>query len=297
MRYNIVIAICFITVAGFLIFARIQEKDENLVFFEKYKYVDAGLLKTEKKTEDIAKWTFQIRLDNYYKNLDSLKGAILNIIILVVLGLLLIFYRPDGINVPFIALKIPAGILYIVIIFGALYAWSNFGLELNSAIDSRLALHNNLIALTGAEKYEHLPYDLKPTHILVDNAMVDGWVGYYFNIFKADGLTEVPEWILKTWEILGLFGLYGTLSGVLIAISFITPIEFGERKREANGFAKILLGFTLMLILIPNVIWGVFLHKYATNYLAYVWVIVGASVVFWKVKGIAIAERLSNKKS
>src|SRR5438552_2270319 len=56
------------------------------------------------------KFVFEHRLEKYRKTSDQLSGTLVNMVILVALGILLLFYRPGEIDIPFMKLKVPEGI-------------------------------------------------------------------------------------------------------------------------------------------------------------------------------------------
>jgi len=118
MRYNLIIAICVLAAILFFTYSFSQDANETERFLEKYSYLEEGL--NLKNKIEYTKWTFELRLDDYHNNLDRLKVASFNMLIIIVLGILLIFFRPNDLEVPFISLKIPEGLLYIVIIFGSI---------------------------------------------------------------------------------------------------------------------------------------------------------------------------------
>lgn len=249
------------------------------------------------QTEDTylgsSEWIFDKRLANYQENLESLKGSITNILILLTLGVLLIFYRPEGITIPVISLKIPEMPLYFVIVFGAFYAWSNFGLELNSAIISRMTLHNNLEVLVDTPTDESKKADGKsPTQILFDQGVVDNWVVHYF---PEEVKVEGNEGVLRVWSTFGLYGLYGLMAGALFALSIITSVEFGRRMPKLKGPGTVLLIFSFLLTLIPTVLWGLYLHRYSSIYIGYMWLVTALGIYLWHTKGFHLAQELSKK--
>jgi hypothetical protein len=142
------------------------------------------LTENEQSNATTVEWLYNQRFEHYKDNLKRLKVIYFDSLVLVLLGLLLNFYKPRGIQVSFIDLRIPEGLLYLIIVLGLLYTWANFGLEFNSSIDSRMALKELAFHQNGLKEL-NLSYEQMPNHLLVDNAIVDNWMSSFFNEFEG----------------------------------------------------------------------------------------------------------------
>lgn len=277
--YRFFILICLVLSVGFLVFY-FNEKTDNPTLedeFKKQYNVEFSLAETvqdhQYKSDIDLEWMFKERHSNYESNIKSLHNTLLNVVIINVLGILLIFYKPKGINVSFLSIQIPETLLYLVVILGSLYLWSNLGLLLNSAIDSRLTLDYQLQALTS--NFHDLNYQNELSHILVDNSIVDNWCGHFFGVFREGGDS------LFVLNRIGLFGIFGLLTALLFAVINITAIELGYRKQILQGLSAFLVTFSMLLIVTSCVVW-VSDHTYSAYYIAYVWLMTAVFTFLWK---------------
>ncbi len=295
MKNNHVIILCFLACLGFFVtFLFDIAKKENSADKFKKTFIPTTQLDTDSPDSryQFVKWVFEKRLDNYYNNIITMNRSLLNIVIFTMIGILLIFYRPNGINIPFISFKIPEGLIYFIVVFGGLYSWSNFGLEFNSAIGSRVYLHETLTILTPDKLFTNKNYNQLPQHILTDNALLDGWCGLFYAYFDEPNLEFSEKLVKNTFTILALLGLYGSLFGLLFGLCLIVPLEFGVQNQDSWVFSGLLILFTLILLLVTNIFW-VFLHPYSALGFSYVWLITCAFIFFWEKKGRAISKKLS----
>lgn len=236
-------------------------------------------------------WLYSQRLSNYEKNISSLNSTLEGVIVLGVLGLLVLFYRPDGIPVPFISLTIPQNLIYLFVIFGSVYLWSHLGLLTNAAIDSRLVLH---VMTERIENFSdaHINYLFSNSHVLVDSGFIDNWTSFFYDIFHRN--TNKGDSSTYILGIFGLYGVYGTFFGLFYAVSFGTAIDFIKRKSQGRGLAYVIFGFALLVFVIANIAWGTkFAHT--LTFAGWYWFVAGVCLILWAWKGESIANELSKK--
>lgn len=231
-------------------------------------------------------WMSQKRLTNYEKNIKSLHNTLLNVVVITMMGVLLIFYKPKGINVSFLSIHIPETLLYIVVILGSLYLWANLGLLLNSAIDSRLALSIQFEVLNS--NFIGLNYNSELSHILADYSIVDNWCGHFFSIFENGGTS------LGVLSNIGLFGIFGLLISLCFAVMFITAIELGYRKEKLEGLSVFLILLSISLVITSCVAW-IYKHNYSAYYVSYVWLLTAIFIFIWKRFRTTTINNLSTK--
>ncbi len=236
------------------------------------------------------RWLYGQRISNYEKNLSSLNSTLQSIIILGVLGLLTLFYRPEGIPVPFISLQIPQNMIYIFVIVGGVYLWSHLGLLMNAAIDSRLTLHVMTEYLENFSDY-HTNYLYSNTHVLVDSGFLDNWCSFFYDIFHRNPVKSdtATYWL----GIVGLYGVYGILFGVFYAVVFAVAIDFLKRKKTGKGLKYVLLVFTVLLLILDNVAWA-YKFSHTMTFGGWYWCVAGLGLIIWKWKGQVLADQLSN---
>ena len=237
--------------------------------------------------EEHYKWIIENRFENYQQNIENLHAVLADIVLVVVLGMLLILFKPNGIKLSFISLNVPEGLLYLVVVFGGIYVWQRFGLELNAAIDSRLSLKFSIQDFFEHDFFRQLGDQHEPRHLLIDNAIIDNWMGVYFSENNIDEAQFA-------WMKLGLFGLYGTLSGLLYAVIFVSTIELGYRKKTLSKFSALLIIFSIGFFALANYAW-LKEHPYSNKFLGYYWLASAACIFLWKWIGIKYSDVLSAK--
>lgn len=261
-----------------------KTKDENVIMLS-LNSVKKDSIMNNMRISDL-KWLTQKRLSNYESNIKSLHNTLLNIVIITLLGVLLIFYRPKGINVSFLSIHIPETLLYLVVIFGSLYLWSNLGLLLNAAIDSRLALDSQFEIITL--NFEDLNYQNQMSHILVDNSIVDNWSGHFFEVFESDSES------LKVLSSIGLFGIFGLFTALFFAVINVTAIELGYRKGKLEGLSFFLVLLSMSLIITSCIAW-VFKHNYSAYYISFIWLLAAIFTFLWKRFRTVTVKNLSSE--
>ena len=240
-------------------------------------------------------WKFSSRLEDYKENIESLKSAVLNLIIMSVLGILLLFYSPEGIEVSFIKLTIPESLLFLFVIFGTMYSWAQFGLEFNSAIDSRWVLKIQLEHLYPISVDTEMTQD-HPIHLLVDNGLLDNWFSVWHNEFDAS-ISKQAGFSYNIFEWIGLLFIYGVLFGLVFAVGLVAPIEFGKRIKEFSTLSKLFLLLILGMLISSTYNWAFDLHKFSCYYVVWVWCVCVFFILFWIIKSDDMIKKIKEMKS
>ncbi len=300
MTYNLPTIFCILAAVffGLMLVGQSEDKDE---FLEKYNTV-LDFSDEHSQEEEFFEWIVDQRIDKYNAELENLENSLLNLVALTVLGLLLVLYHPEKIEIPFLSISIPQTLIYFTVIFGILYIWQNLGLELNASIDSRLFLYEAMQEMGSVEFYDCLKYTGNPGHILADNGIVDNWCSFYFGIFNGgEEIRTLPKWLewmknrdsfISAFEGLGLFGLFGTLFGLAYGICFTAILELGKHAGKMKRASKILLIFTMLLLFFANFAW-VSKHYYAALFTAYYWLCAGLFLIWWQIWGAKLSLSLS----
>src|SRR2546430_12807729 len=110
-QYRLVIVICLGCAVGIEGWGYLFCRDCNVAQF-KNTYAMSHSLDHPSSTYNPFKFVFEHRLEKYRKTSDQLSGTLVNMVILVALGILLLFYRPGEIDIPFMKLKVPEGITF-----------------------------------------------------------------------------------------------------------------------------------------------------------------------------------------
>jgi hypothetical protein len=289
-QYRLVIVICLgcaVGIAGWgFLFCREDCKPER---FKNTYAISADTRKQFESKDDSFKLVFDHRLEKYRKTSDQVSGTLVNMVILVGLGILLLFYQPGEIDVPFMKLKVPEGITFLFVIFGCLYLWQNFGLLMNDAITARESLGElEKMNTTNGIKLQSL---YTASRDLGDNAILDNWCGFFFNIFDQE--RTVP--FLRTFEGLGLFGIFGVLFGLVYAVCFAAIVELSDIASAGHSLLLLLLLFALALMVFANVVW-VSKHFYAYYFSAWYWLVAAVALGLWHWKGESIRKQLRRQK-
>lgn len=259
----------------------INELSKDSLTFQQFELKE-NLLKSNK--EVLLNDLFERRMNDYLENNEALQGLIKFFVILLVIGLLLLFFRPKKLVVPIISIEIPDVFLYLFISIGLIYMWLQFGLTLNSGINSRLALSKIIDIQEYFPPYK-VSYFYSIRNILADDGLLDSWFGYYYNSF-AEGRIN---WIHKQLTMFALFFIFGTFWGLIHAVCFILIADY--KRMKSNNLINVLYAFAVLMFLASD---SAFISQFgfASALMAWNWCVVLISVLLWKTKGIQIANRL-----
>jgi hypothetical protein len=74
-------------------------------FLDNYKFSECWV--NQNNDEFNVKWITEKRLNYYHDNLISLKAVLLNIVVIVIVGIFLLFFKPQNLVIPFLPFNIP----------------------------------------------------------------------------------------------------------------------------------------------------------------------------------------------
>jgi len=233
----------------------------------------------------LLKELYKSRVSDYRDNNGRISTLTQLLAALVALGLYLLFYKPNQVQVPIISLKLPNELIHIFVVIGIIYVWIQLGLAINSGIDSRLALHQMTLILESLGRYR-VAYAYSDAHTFVDNGILDTWFNFYHEIFK-DGLALSEQNYLARF---GLFAIIGVFWAVIHSTCITVSASFWVRKK---GFLTTTLFILAMAALGLADIAFVAEFKYASFLFAWIWTLVVAAILWWNIYGIPEAEKLS----
>jgi len=231
-------------IAGFLFGIKVYSNG-----YSPSKYTE----KFEKIYEDTAMDDAQRFLDvktlfdlkyKHYKNVSASIGGIQKgvIIILIISFMVLIFGARE---IPFFGFTIPDTLIYIVVYFGGLYLFANFGLTLNSLIENRISLHAYVNYMENASGGIHYTNSIR--HLLSDASFGDNWFSHYFDIYQGRNPLEKTNIFANAIGWLGLYGFYAVIIGLFQGVVLTTTIEFLRRKGLKLKYAYFMISFLILL--------------------------------------------------
>ncbi|MFD0990475.1 hypothetical protein ACFQ1R_10235 [Mariniflexile jejuense] len=278
----------FLLVAISLITLGIHDYCNERDYQKRYQDSFKEIIKSGDSNKNVERYkdVFQLKHTYYENHLEKFSGIQTWMLAILCSSILVLIFGVD--NISLFNLNIPDGLLYMVIFFGGIYFWVNFGLTFNSLIDERLSLMSYLDKI---EKYNwgEIEYVNSPKHILLDNSLMDNWFIHYFEIFK-DGKSESVF-----FEILGLYGIYALNLGVYIGTIIISIIEFAKRKLLNVYFSGVLLLFAIAIFLASTYTFLIGDKQYSIMWMGAIWSFAAISLFFWDLSGDKMFKKYSKK--
>ena len=209
-------------------------------------------------------------------------------LVLLVSSILVLVFGVE--RLPLIGITIPDNLIYMVIFFGGIYFWVNFGLTFNTLIDERLSLISYLDKIEtfngGAITYYN-----NPKHLLLDNSIMDNWFSHYFKIFAKDSSNKLA------FEILGLYGIYALVLGNYVANIVISAIEFTNRKALGPYLQAVLIVFAVAMIAASTFAFLDDNKRYAIIWMGAIWLFAAIVMFYWDKNGTRLYKMHRNKKT
>lgn len=221
---------------------------------------------------------FDIKYAYYQEQVANLKSIQFNILILIVAGLLIIVFKTRNIKIPWFDTEVPNGLLYLLLFLGGIYTWVNFGLTLNTVVDTRLALHNIVLELERTSS-NTVTYVYSLEHVLSDSNFIDNFCIHYFEIFENNGWDGSKKGLVEALTYFGLYGIYAYILGLFVATTLVSTTEYIRIKNINKGVARLMMTFGFIMLLLSSV---VFLVK-----MPFIGVWVGA-IWLWATIGIGV---------
>ena len=225
----------------------------------------------------------------YYQSLITKFSSIQKwMLVLLVSSILVLVFGVE--RLPLIGITIPDNLIYMVIFFGGIYFWVNFGLTFNTLIDERLSLISYLDKIEtfngGAITYYN-----NPKHLLLDNSIMDNWFSHYFKIFAKDSSNKLA------FEILGLYGIYALVLGNYVANIVISAIEFTNRKALGPYLQAVLIVFAVAMIAASTFAFLDDNKRYAIIWMGAIWLFAAIVMLYWDKNGTRLYKMHRNKKT
>ncbi|MFZ4522813.1 MAG: hypothetical protein ACOYNC_13975 [Bacteroidales bacterium] len=255
------------------------------------------------KSEKLLIFLKNDRKEHYSGTLKTLGSSIDRLALLVLIAILLLYFRPSEIQL--FGVKIPNLAVYIVLPVCILYYWLVFGFSLFSAIDSRESLFHLTSEIETTYKqekkityYEDLA--LNSRFSLEDLSIVDAWsnvfLGYYerYYQFKYD-YREVSRVKFNQNDIpviLSLLVIFGGLQGIAMGCTLLLIQYY---RRNFSGGNRLIVGLAEGFIFIFFLLsFYAFYRKmhYSTLYLASLWFWSGA---FFFISRLIMHTQIRNK--
>ncbi len=239
--------ICSIT--GFSIGIKIytntaySPKDYTKKFDAIYVNIDIA---NKKDTPLDAKTLFDLKHKHYLGVSNNLRNIQKGMVIILIISFMILIFGAR--EIPFFGLTIPDTLIYIVVYFGGLYLFANFGLTLNSLIENRLSLHSYVDYLENASG--GIYYSNSIGNLLSDASFGDNWFSHYFDIYQGrnpNGKTNYSATIIS-W--LGLYGFHASIIGGFLGAILTTSIEFLRRKSLKLKYAYLMILFMIVIFVL-----------------------------------------------
>lgn len=248
-----------------------------------------GAMNDSTYASNLLQSSFNGRKANYEKSAGNLRIISEILLVLSVIALLILFFRPKELSMPIIHVKIPDVLLYLFVPAGICYFWYQFSLTFNAAHDSRLVLE---LMTDHQETFgnQRLHYYYSNARNLVDQGIIDTWCTYYYDIFEG-GVNGASH---QGYGRGVLFSIYGVFWGLMHAVTFILLFYFYELKKKVKLIW--LLWWTVTSTLIIATYGFIEWYPHSALLFSSVWAIALTSIFFWSYFGLRKADELEAKQ-
>lgn len=219
---------------------------------------------------------FNSRNKHYTETLKSLKSTINNLAILVLLGLMLLYFKPSDIKL--FGINIPNLALYIILPVCILYYWLLFGFSLFSAIASRESLYHISINIENTF-FDNGKSSVNPIHSqkngLQDISIIDAWSNVFLGFYEQDYNKAAEKEVRFNYEYpavtIGLFVIFGGLQALAMGTALLLIIYYKKRFAKESKRKIILFEFVIFTYFILSHFTFYEKMPYSTLYLASIW--------------------------
>lgn len=241
------------------------------------------------ETQTGMKELFPSRLADYKEDLGKMANLQQYMMIFLVIGLLMLFYRPKVIKIPMVGLDIPDTLVFVFVIGGSLYTWANFSLLNMSTLDSRMVLESMTDKIEFSEG-QQINHYYSNARVLLDQGLNDAWCTYYYDIFAGGDNPEKH----KTNAAFFLFGIYTTFLGTLLGTALTLCITLVQRRGTFLSYALFsAILFSLASISYQMLQW----FKYSGLFYVCIWATATVFMLVWGLFGKKIADKIeANQK-
>lgn len=233
---------------------------------------------------------YQKREGAYQSQKTSLVTNLSLMLVLLVLGMYVLFYKPTQLHIPIVNLDLPDKLFYVVIPMAIAYSMFQFQLTLNAAIDSRMILELMTDDLEHIGTYQ-VTYFHSNARNLVDQGLIDTWCTYYYKIFD-EGMHKGSH---QSISFLVLFGFYGVFFGLI----FATCLNIIVTYAKAN-YNKILSAFLLFNAVLTILTWSfgiIAWYNHTALFMTWIWLVALIAVYIWNRNGERYVAKLMDKRA
>jgi hypothetical protein len=232
---------------------------------------------------------YEKREGAYASQKTSLVANLSLMLVLLVLGMYVLFYKPVQLHIPIVNLDLPDKLFYVVIPMAIAYVMFQFQLTLNAAIDSRMILESMTDDLELIDGYQ-VDYYYSNARNLVDQGLIDTWCTYYYNVFEG-GTNQGSH---SKIAFLVLFGFYGVFFG----LTFATCLNLIVTYAKIN-YNKTLSFFLLFTAVVTILTWSFGLiawYHHSALLMSWIWLVALIAVYIWNRNGDRYVARLMDKQ-
>lgn len=223
----------------------------------------------------LAKWLYDSRVSAYKADSDDLVRTLDFMTLTMLLGIFILFYRPNEIEIPIVRIKLPDKLFYLVIPIVILYLFFQLALVMNATIDARIMLEivTDHIETVGNQR---VSYYYSNARTLVDQGLIDSWCTWYYDIFHGGRNGHLHQGNASFM----LFGFFGSLWGLCQAICLnLISSYYKSYKRLYLSGPLVLLSIFLFFGWAQNTIaW----YPHCADLLCWIWGIATIGVGLWE---------------
>lgn len=257
------------------------EKKYDFIFIE--KFVDSKV-----EIEQI-KELYSSRMADYKEDQGKLATTFQFMMALMVISLLMLFYRPKKLKIPIVGMEIPDTLVQIFVIMGTVFTFGTFSLLMMSTIDSRMTLEIMTDQIECAADHQVSHY-YSNARVLLDQGFTDPWCTYYHDIFKHGIHSDTH----KNTAGFFLFLFYAPFIGSVIGSSLTLSLHFlNHTKNVLSTLLIIIIFFMLSATSFGMVKW----FDYSSYFFGMIWATSTIFIAFWWIYGKKKADDFEKKNN
>jgi hypothetical protein len=239
---------------------------------------------------DLVQDIYKSRTDFYTTANGNLMMVLDLLLVSMLLGVFILFYRPKELEIPLVKITLPDKLFYLVIPVGIVYLFFRLGLAMNAAIDSRLVLEamtDHMETLDGTR----ISYYYSNARTLVDQGLVDAWCTWYYDIFEGGRKGELHQ-KNASWM---LFGCFGTMWGLSQAVC-LNLISAYHKEYKRTWLSVLLMLFSVSVFFgwaTGTMAW----YPHSADLLAWIWGVSALGTGLWELYARKVPLKVSEPGS
>jgi hypothetical protein len=283
-RYGLLTITGLSVAIGILVMKYHPPESKNVLKREPSAGMDVASVKIGGTSPFTPKEIIEIKLADYHQSVDLLHARIYWQAGLALMCLLLIGRYSRDVDLPILGVKFPSRLLLTLVPLLMFYLWLQFGYELNSCIEKRLALVLNFqdmgdwpskadVENVDNEGYANLNFQKSSlVTSLSDSGFMDGWFVCNWPKYSIQGHGDINQFLFN-------FG-YGLILGLFHACMLVTflggiyEIESSTSRRFA--WSLFVIVFLVLFLSYAQFVW----HAKNPSQLQY-WIWVFTFVNLW----------------